>query len=268
MFVDDGHEQGFIEGPRPWGNQPARLIARKLAPEFYESLSRVYFLGPMRARAERTTMVGQRVDNYVGPSGEHMAELLYDREDLLAQVNEWCTRLGLGYQVRMLTPQSPDIVISAGDFAVTALEDIRHDPPVLVSSRAVGYGVGQLLPVIVQCLLSNGGMVIVEQPEVHLHPRLQAAVGDLFVDTVNSGRAQLLVETHSEHLVLRTLRRVREGRLRAEDLAILYVDLHEDGAAFIRRLPVNAQGELEDGWPGGFFDERLQEVLPGLGRDD
>lgn len=268
MFVDNGNESGFIDGPRPWGDQPARTIARRLAPEFYEVLSRVYFLGPMRARAERTTMVGQRVDNYVGPSGEHMAELLYDKPALLEQVNEWCARLGLGYKVRMLTPQSPDIVISAGDFAVTALEDIRHDPPVLVSSRAVGYGVGQLLPVIAQCLLSSGGMVIVEQPEVHLHPRLQAAVGDLFVDTVNSGRAQLLVETHSEHLVLRTLRRVREGQLRPEDLAILYVDLHDDGAAFIRRLPVSEQGELVDGWPGGFFDERLLEVLPGLDRDD
>jgi predicted ATPase len=144
-----------------------------------------------------------------------------------------------------------------------ALEDTRHDPPVLVSPRGVGYGIGQLLPVIVQSLLTRDGLILIEQPEVHLHPRLQAEVADLLVDTVTSGRAQLLVETHSEHLVLRLLRRVREGVLDPADLAILYVDLDDGGSAFVRRLGVDADGDLEDGWPGGFFDERLDEVLGG-----
>jgi predicted ATPase len=159
---------------------------------------------------------------------------------------------------------SRDIVISAGDFTVLALQDVRQDPAVLVSPRAVGYGVGQLLPVITQCCLAQDGLVIVEQPEVHLHPRLQAAVGDVFVETVTRCGGQVLVETHSEHLVLRLLRRVREGVLPPQELAILYVDLHDDGAAFVRRLEVDDRGELVDGWPGGFFDERLAEVLPGL----
>ncbi len=88
-------------------------------------------------------------------------------------------------------------------------------------------------------------------------------MADLFIDTVVSGRAQLLIETHSEHLVLRLLRRVREGALAPDDLAILYVDLDETGEAFVRRLEVDAEGDLIDGWPGGFFDERLAEVLGG-----
>lgn len=265
LFVDDGSGEVFVEGPRPWGDQPAAVLARALAPEYLEVLQRTYYLGPMRARAAATTAVGQGADRYVGPVGEHMAELLYDLPGLVEEVNGWCDRLGLGYRVRMLAPVSKDIVLSAGDFAVLALEDVRHDPPVLVSNRAVGYGVGQLLPVLTQCLLSQGGVVIVEQPEVHLHPRLQSAVGDLFVDTVMSGRAQLLVETHSEHLLLRLLRRVREGVLHPEQLSVLYVDLHDDGAAFVRRLEVDDSGELVDGWPGGFFDERLADVLAGLG---
>jgi len=153
--------------------------------------------------------------------------------------------------------------MTAGEFAVMALEDVRHDPPVLVSPRGVGYGVGQVLPIVVQALVSEGGLMLVEQPEVHLHPRLQSAVGDLLIDTVTAGRAQLLVETHSEHLVLRLLRRVREGALDPADLSILYVDLDDAGAAFVRRLEVDAEGDLIDGWPGGFFDERLAEVLGG-----
>ncbi|MFN8125666.1 MAG: AAA family ATPase [Candidatus Nanopelagicales bacterium] len=264
MDVSDGTHEGSVSGPRPWGDQPGASIARRLAPQMYDVLSRVYFLGPMRARAERTTVAGQGSGVYVGPAGEHMATLLTDRPELLERVNEWCDELDVGYRVRMLSPVSHDIIVSAGDFTVLALEDSRFDPPVLVSPRAVGYGVGQLLPVITQCLAAEDGMVIVEQPEVHLHPRLQSSVGDLFIDTVAQGRGQLLVETHSEHLVLRMLRRVREGRLDADDLAILYVDLHEDGAAFVRRLEVNQRGVLVDGWPGSFFDERLAEVLPGL----
>ena len=59
--------------------------------------------------------------------------------------------------------------------------------------------------------------------------------------------------------------RVREGALDAADLALLYVDLDDQGAAFVRRLEVDDDGDLVDGWPGGFFDERLAEVLPGLG---
>jgi predicted ATPase len=165
----------------------------------------------------------------------------------------------------MLDPVSDEIVMTAGEFSVLALEDVRHDPPVLVSPRGVGYGIGQLLPIVVQSLVDTGGLVLVEQPEVHLHPRLQAEVGDLFIDTVAAGRAQLLVETHSEHLVLRLLRRVREGMLDPADLAILYVDLDDEGQAFVRRLAVDAEGDLEDGWPGGFFDERLAEVLGGRG---
>jgi len=265
MIVNNGVEESHVDGMRPWGGQPGAEIARQLGPEFYEVLSRIYFLGPMRARAERTTMVGQGGDDYVGPAGEDMARMLFDDPRLLAAVNDWCTRLGLGYRVRMLAPASQDIIISAGDFSVLALEDIRHEPPILVSSRAVGYGVGQLLPVITQCLVAQDGLIIVEQPEVHLHPRLQSQVADLFIDTVKQHRAQLLVETHSEHLVLRMLRRVREGQLSPDEISLLYVDMHEDGAAFVRKLDVDEHGDLVDGWPGDFFDERLTEVLPGWG---
>jgi hypothetical protein len=260
-----GAQAFALRGHYPWQDQAGAEAAGALRTELYDRLDRAYFVGPMRARAERTTFVGQGDADYIGPAGEHMAAILHARPELVGQVNQWCERLGLGYRVRMLDPVSSDIVHTAGEFAVLALEDVRQDPPVLVSSRSVGYGIGQLLPIIVQSLIARDALVLIEQPEVHLHPRLQSATGDLLVETVTTGRAQVLVETHSEHLVLRLLRRVREGALRADDLALLYVDLDDRGAAFVRRLAVDDDGDLVDGWPGGFFDERLAEVLPGLG---
>jgi hypothetical protein len=261
--IVDGAREGTIAGPRPWGDQPAVELHRRVTDEFWSRLEQVHLLGPIRERSAHAVRVGQGGPDYVGPAGEEMAAVLHARPDLVPQVNDWCDRLGLGYRVRMLDPVSEEIVMTAGEFAVMALEDVRHDPPVLVSPRGVGYGVGQVLPIVVQALVSEGGLMLVEQPEVHLHPRLQSAVGDLLIDTVTAGRAQLLVETHSEHLVLRLLRRVREGALDPADLAILYVDLDDAGAAFVRRLEVDAEGDLIDGWPGGFFDERLAEVLGG-----
>ncbi|HEX6888224.1 MAG TPA: AAA family ATPase [Candidatus Nanopelagicales bacterium] len=258
----DGDERGVIDGPRPWGEQPAVALFHRLHDEFWGTLDRVHFLGPMRQRAERATVLGQAVDDYVGPAGEAMTALLSARRELVDPVNAWCDRLGLGYHVRLLDPVNPDIV-ATGDFTVLALEDVRREPRVLVSPRAVGYGIGQVLPIVVQSLLSRDAVMVIEQPEVHLHPRLQSAVGDLLIDTVISGRAQVLVETHSEHLVLRLLRRVREGVLDPAALAVLYVEQDEAGAAFVRRLDVDADGDLVDGWPGGFFDERLGEVLSG-----
>ena len=261
--VDEGASV-TLAGQRPsWPADASAELIRQVADEVWTVLDQVYFVGPMRARAQGATQVGQGIEDYVGPAGEEIAAILDASPELLAEVNHWCDRLGLGYHVRMVAPISEAVIATAGELAVLALVDVRSEPPILVSSRAVGYGIGQLLPIIVQALLARHGLIIVEQPEVHLHPRLQAAVGDLFVDTVTAGRAQLLVETHSEHLVLRVLRRVREGLLDPADVAILYVDLDDEGRAFVRRLEVDADGDLADGWPGGFFDDRLAEVLGG-----
>jgi len=149
------------------------------------------------------------------------------------------------------------------------LLDKRSGTP--VSHRDVGIGVSQVLPVLVAAYGSKEKLLAIEQPEIHLHPALQAELGDLFLDAaVTDAGNTLLVETHSEHMLLRVMRRMREtfeGRLpdgvpavRPEHIMILFVE--PDGAkSIVREMPLNERGELVKAWPGGFFEEGLREVF-------
>jgi predicted ATPase len=101
----------------------------------------------------------------------------------------------------------------------------------------------------------------VEQPELHLHPAMQARIADVFIEAAMGGRnVQFLIETHSESLMLRFLRRIREGTLNPESIQVLYVDQDAEGASQIHDLPISPSGEFLADWPKGFFDERLEEL--------
>ncbi len=140
-----------------------------------------------------------------------------------------------------------------------------------VSHRDVGIGVSQVLPVLVSAYASDGMLVAIEQPEIHLHPALQAELGDVFLESaLREQRNAFLIETHSEHLILRMLRRIRETtdselpsgfpRVRPEDLSVLYVQPGREGAEVVH-IPVTEEGEFERSWPEGFFAERARELF-------
>lgn len=140
-----------------------------------------------------------------------------------------------------------------------------------VSHRDVGIGISQVLPVLVACFASKEKIVAMEQPEIHLHPALQAELGDIFIQSaLGENHNRFLIETHSEHLILRILRRIREtteGELPAElrpikpeDVAILYVSPSRDGCKVVE-IPINRDGEFAEPWPDGFFPERAKELF-------
>ena len=134
----------------------------------------------------------------------------------------------------------------------------------------VGVGISQVLPVVVVALHSEGRMVAIEQPELHIHPAFQVALGDLFITQSKGQGVCFLLETHSEHLLLRLLRRIRETSentlppdvdgLTPDQLSIFYVESHSDGCR-ISELRVDETGEFIDKWPRGFFEERDEELF-------
>ena len=149
------------------------------------------------------------------------------------------------------------------------LIDKRTDT--IVSHRDVGIGVSQVLPVLVGAYASQDKIIAIEQPEIHLHPALQADLGDVFIESaLGSNKNSFLIETHSEHLILRILRRIREtteGELqegvipiRPDRVSVLYVQPGKEGAEIIH-IPVTEDGEFGRPWPQGFFAERSKELF-------
>lgn len=172
---------------------------------------------------------------------------------------------------KLLDDHSDKVVIDLG------IRDKRHG--VTVAIRDVGTGISQIAPVLVHAVAEQGKLIAIEQPEIHIHPALQAELGDVFIESaLGENKNTFLLETHSEHLILRLLRRIREttegdistwpetlrdacpNGIRPEDIAVLYVQPGDEGA-IIEELRVNELGEFVDEWPNGFFEERIREVL-------
>lgn len=202
--------------------------------------------------------------------------LLADRLTLVERTNAWLRKLGAGCQIvvqGLVDGRADAEATSDGNVDMTVrrlLLETGESSFVLPSE--VGAGISQLVPVIVAAIEGRGGLTLVEQPEIHVHPAVQVGLGDLLLDAARreGQRRIVLVETHSEHLLLRVMRRMRETHegkvpegvrpVAPGDLSVVLVE--RDGERTITRaMPLNERGELVKAWPGGFFEEGLREVL-------
>lgn len=164
---------------------------------------------------------------------------------------------------RLLEKYGWEVLIDLG------IRDKRHG--VVVPIRDVGTGISQIAPVLVHAVAEEGKIIAIEQPEIHIHPALQAELGDVFIKSaLGENKNTFLLETHSEHLILRILRRIREttlGKLPAEalpiskdDVSVLFVVPSSEGSV-VRELRIDDRGKFLDSWPGGFFEESFNEMF-------
>ena len=136
--------------------------------------------------------------------------------------------------------------------------EVRKNPaskPVLITD--VGFGVSQFLPVLVLLYyVPEGSIVLLEQPEIHLHPAVQSKLADVIISVMQTRSIQVIVESHSEHLLRRLQRRVAEDSLDAEKTALYFCHIMS-GQSDLTRLKLNLFGEIEN-WPKDFFGDETR----------
>ena len=207
---------------------------------------------------------------------------------LFSMSNSTVSRWAMGLEAWDALAQDPQLVEKTNHYmkdvlklgySIRLFEDSEHrfqlydeTHKIYLHPLDVGFGISQVIPVLVGALddSQSPGVFAVEQPELHIHPALQVALGDVFIDGIKNSNRTMLIETHSEHLLLRIMRRMRETfedrieenrfPVTPDDIAVLFVEWH-DSQTIIREMPVNERGDLVKAWPGGFFEEDIEEVF-------
>ena len=253
----------FLSGPlfRCYGARDnlrynPRLSFWQFEEAFEELFSRICYLGPRRAYPRpHYTWEGDHPEG-VGQHGQEMVSALFSgRIQLLnldEQVPRWLRRLGLIDSYRLVPVSN---IENGYEFLVT-----EHKGGPEVRLMDVGFGVSQILPVLILCYyVPEGSILILEQPEAHLHPKVQAKLADVLIDVVKNRKLQIILESHSEHLLHRLTRRIAEGKISADDMALYACEIN-DGTSDIEPLKMDEYGNVSN-WPRDFFGDDAGDVV-------
>lgn len=219
-------------------------------------LGDIIYIAPLRDYPERLYIFSGNTSEQVGKTGKGISDLLFKRPDLLERVNQRLTDFDLKYELKVEKFKSQDTDQLSDIFALRLVDQFTD---VNVSLLDVGFGISQVLPIIIQSMASSGKIIMIEQPEIHIHPRLQTELGSLLAECIKEPfYNEFIIETHSEHLMLRLQKLIRKGELEVEDVSVIYVDRTPKGAK-CKLLRLNEEGYFIDEWPDGFFEEGYKE---------
>lgn len=239
-----------------------------LAFALEKQLARVQYVGPLREYPQRSYLwAGERLE-HVGIRGERAVPALLSAraahkeiprgegtgrryEAFEATIAWWLQRMGLihSFQVQAIAKHRKEYEVRVR----------RSTDSVEVLITDVGFGVSQVLPVLVQAYYAaEHSTVIFEQPEIHLHPRVQADLVDVLVDAAKRCNVQFIVESHSEHFLRRLQRRIAEEEVTNEQVALYVCDVRE-GHSTIEALAVDEYGNITN-WPRDFFGDEIGDL--------
>ncbi len=235
-------------------------------------LEGISYLGPLRKHPQRIYPWSGETPASVGPMGEYAVAAILAAQEEGRKLNRKVGGHTRGF-AEFIAAWLKDLGVIQ-DFSVRPVAAGRKEYEVLVKTHAkapqvkitdVGFGISQVLPALVQAFYCPPHSTVwMEQPEIHLHPQVQAELADVFISATQArenGKArgvQLIVESHSEHFLNRLQRRVAEGAVQPEDVAV-YFCRREGGATELEPLRLNMFGEIEN-WPEHFFGDEMADI--------
>jgi hypothetical protein len=246
---------------RSWGRlHDVQRDARSAFEDVLQALRNVEVIGAMREPPPRTFLNTGSVGSHIGVSGENWGAMVAlatsgrGRSAYLGEATKWMRRAGIAsaLDVQWLSDRHFELVVE---------HPLSHEKE---NISDVGRGTSQVLPVILGGYrLRPGDTYLVEEPEIHLHPRAQAALGDYFAD-LHDRRIQSIIETHSEYLIMRLQQHIAKGRLSASAVRFYYIKSTRSGKR-LQPLTLNEDAVFQQQIPGGFFPQRVTEAT-GLAR--
>ena len=256
---------GFPDQVRACYQNAGFLADLELA--FEECLERVLYLGPLRAYPKRQYIWTGAQPGDMGQAGEAVVDaILASRErgrtispgpkrrrlTLEARVARWLKQLGLVHEFRV-----EPIGGEGSQIFQVKVRKTRRSEEVLITD--VGFGVSQILPVLVLCFyVPEGSTILLEQPEIHLHPAVQSGLADVLIDAWKNRKVQIVLESHSEHLLRRLQRRIADETVSKDDVGLFFCSADAGGSS-ITKLELDMFGNITN-WPKDFFGDEFGEI--------
>jgi len=236
------------------------------------ALNSMYYLGPLREHPKRIYSWSGETPESVGQKGEFAVAAILAASAQNRMLNRGARKHLTRFDV-FIAQWLKDLGIIES-FEVKSVAEGRKEYEVMVRTHAtasevkitdVGFGVSQVLPALVQAFYCPPNATVwMEQPEIHLHPQVQAELADVFISATQAREktkernVQLIVESHSEHLLNRLQRRIAEGAVKPEDVAV-YFCRRAGSATELEPLRLNEFGEIEN-WPENFFGDEMADI--------
>jgi len=242
-----------------------------LALRLQELMKSVFHVGPLRDYPNRTYLWSGEQHQHVGQRGERAIEAILAAKH---RTFNWKPKQRKRSLDRLVAERLQAMGL-IHEFEVKPIAKDRKEYEVLLRTHArlpqvkltdVGFGISQVLPVIVESFCTPPrSIVIFEQPEIHLHPRVQSDLADVFVDAIHAREdgqrrnVQFIVESHSEHFLRRLQRRIAEETLNPNEAALYFV--HTDAAeSRVEALELDLFGNILN-WPANFFGDEMADLV-------
>ncbi len=240
-------------------------LLNHLTSSFEKLFSHVYYLGPTRVDPRRVyswsgshpaqiRQWGDQTIDALLSARVRKLKTLHEEEEVPIEerVSYWLQEMELAHSFSL------DWVSQGSkEYEVRIRKSPESAPVTLVD---MGYGLGQFLPVLVLCYYApEGSTLILEQPGIHLHPKVQSQLADLLIEIITERNLQILIESHSEHLLNRLQRRIAEEKIGVDKTA-LYFCRNEEGISEIDKLEMDEFGNIAN-WPENFFGDEMGDLF-------